>query len=92
MIWAHSPEGKRAEATPRRASPPKLVAGARVVMLDNRKANAAALLNALGAGLEQRLGVSVEKFEKPNASIAARPELLDQMAAGADFAIAASSD
>ena len=92
MIWAHSPEGSRAEWKPERAALPKFSAGARVALLSNRKANAGALLEVLGASLAERTGVSVQRYEKPNASIAAAPELLDRMAQEADLAIAASSD
>ncbi|MAG33070.1 MAG: hypothetical protein CL908_19500 [Deltaproteobacteria bacterium] len=93
MIWAYSPEGTRADMAPKRASmPERATRPIRVGLLDNRKANAGALLAELGDRLEQRLGAEIEHYTKPNASVAGRPELLDRVAAASDLVIAASSD
>jgi hypothetical protein len=93
MVWAYSPEGTKAVFTPRIAALPKAAEGAlSIALLDNRKANAGILLKGLGDGLEERLGASIEHYSKPNASVAADPELLDQIATHASFAVAASSD
>jgi len=92
MVWAYSPEGSKAAPTPERAPLPASTAGLRIALLDNRKANAGALLESLGSSLVERLGASVAKFEKPNASVAASAELLDRIRGEADFVISASSD
>lgn len=93
MIWAYSPAGIPATSTTQLAPMPKLGSDTlSVALLDNRKANAGALLAELGDRLEERLGAAVQNYTKPNASVAAKSELLDQIATHASFAVAASSD
>ena len=93
MVWAYSPEGIPASSATQLAPMPKPGASPlSIALLDNRKANAAALLAELGGRLAERLGASIENYTKPNASVAAAPELLDKIATHASFAVAASSD
>jgi hypothetical protein len=93
MIWAHSPEGDVAKASPRRAPMPEARRGELVVgLFDNRKANAARLLEAIAAPLAERLGARLVRYSKPNASHPAEAELLDRMAREVGLVVAASSD
>ncbi|MBJ19887.1 MAG: hypothetical protein GY910_05600 [bacterium] len=93
MVWIHSPEGRQSPAATQLASMPKPgSAPISIALFDNRKANAAGLLAELGSRLEERLGASIHHYTKPNASVAAAPALLDQIATEANFAVAASSD
>jgi hypothetical protein len=93
MVWIHSPEGSRAASATQLSPMPKIgSAPISIGLLDNRKANAGALLDELGSRLEERLGVSIHHYTKPNASVAAAPALLDQIATEVNFAVAASSD
>lgn len=93
MIRAFSPEGETATTMPRRAPMPDVRSGGlRVGLFDNRKANSARLLEAIGAALVDRLGVRLVRYSKPNASHPAEPELLDRMAREVGLVLAASSD
>lgn len=93
MIWAWSPEGETAKAVPRRAPMPEVRGGGFAVgLFDNRKANSARLLDAIGAALVKRLGVRLVHYSKPNASHPAETELLDRMAREVGLVLAASSD
>jgi hypothetical protein len=93
MIWAYSPEGRKATSATQLAPLPDIGSGSlSIALLDNRKANAGALLAELGGRLEERLGAAIKPYTKPNASVAAAPEILDRIATHASFAVAASSD
>ncbi|MEZ4331432.1 MAG: hypothetical protein R3F35_06745 [Myxococcota bacterium] len=93
MIWAHSPEGATAKAAPRRADMPDVRGASLAIgLFDNRKANAARLLEDIGAMLVERLGVRLLRYSKPNASHPAETELLDRMAQEVGLVLAASSD
>ncbi len=92
-IWVHSPEGEVQGSPPPRASLPSARAGKLVVgLFDNRKANAARLLEAIGRSLASGLGAELRRYSKPNASHAAEAALLDRMAAEVGLVVAASSD
>jgi hypothetical protein len=93
MIWAYSPEGAQAPSLPRRAELPDLHAGSPAIgLFSNRKANAGLLLDEIGIHLEERLGATIHRYEKPNASHAASPDLIDRMAKEVGLVVAASSD
>lgn len=93
MIWAHSPEGRSATPHAREAALPALGRTDLVVALfDNRKANAAALLEGVGQELASRLAARLVRHSKPNASHPAEPELLARIAKEADLVVLASSD
>ena len=73
--------------------------GIRLGVLDNSKSNAELLLkglveriNALAPTAFASSIVSVLFLSKPNAAIHAPPEILDQLAAGADVVISACGD
>ncbi|MBW2267445.1 MAG: hypothetical protein JRH16_02625 [Deltaproteobacteria bacterium] len=93
MIWAYSPEGERVASLPQRAERPDLRGGSLVIgLFSNRKANAGLLLDGIGKHLEERLGASIRRYDKPNASHAASKELVDRMAKEVGLVVAASSD
>lgn len=93
MIWAHSPEGAIARAPARRAAMPDPRRGPLAIgLFDNRKANAEALLAAIGEAVATRLGARLQRYSKPNASHPAEAALLDRMAREVGLVLAASSD
>lgn len=93
MIRAHSPEGRVAKTMPARNPMPEARRGELVVgLFDNRKANAARLLEEIAAPLVERLGASLRRYSKPNASHPADVDLLDRMAREVGLVLAASSD
>jgi len=89
-----------APMVPRRSAPssirkPRLAGSAlRLGVLDNSKANADNLLRLLVDELRGALplGYEVMSLRKTNAAAAAHPNLLDQLAAGADFIVGAMAD
>jgi hypothetical protein len=67
--------------------------GIRLGTLDNAKGNADHLLGFLVEGVKRLLPVaSVVTLRKPNPTTPAKPEVLDQLAAEADFVITAMAD
>jgi len=78
-----APAGQRAIAS----------GGIRIGTLDNAKGNADHLLRMLVEGVKGLLPVaSVVSLCKPNPTTPAKPEVLDQLAAEADFVITAMAD
>ncbi|MDG2308886.1 MAG: hypothetical protein P8R42_30250 [Candidatus Binatia bacterium] len=92
-IWIHSPEGN-VGARPMRLSPRvDVLAGRRIGLLDNRKPNAGALLEHVGARLAQRTGATVSlALQKSNAAVRCEADLLDKLRAEADVIITGSGD
>ncbi|MDR5709874.1 MAG: hypothetical protein QN172_11140 [Armatimonadota bacterium] len=67
--------------------------GARVGLVDNGKRNAEAFLRALGELLQVRFGVQeLHLRRKPNASLPAPPELVEDLLARCDVVIAGVGD
>lgn len=67
--------------------------GIRLGTLDNAKGNADHLLNMLVEGVKGLLPVaSVVALRKPNPTTPAAPEVLDKLAAEADFVVTAMAD
>jgi len=84
-----APEAEAFSPAPR----PGGLAGRRVALLDNGKANSAALLGLIGERLTAAAGVSVVRLvRKPSAYKPAAEALLDEAAAGADVVVAGIGD
>ncbi|HXF66707.1 MAG TPA: hypothetical protein VNK67_08435 [Burkholderiales bacterium] len=67
--------------------------GIRLGTLDNTKSNADHLLSFIVQGVQAALPVaSVVRLRKENATVPARPEVLERLAAEADFVITAMGD
>ena len=93
MIWAYSPDGPQASSLPQRAELPDLRGRPPVIgLFNNRKAKAGLLLDEIGKHLEERLGSTIQRYEKPNASHAASKDLIDRMTKEVGLVVAASSD
>lgn len=83
------------QSTAEHRAAPRLetLAGKRAALLDNRKGNADRLLDRIGELLVQNHGVAAaDRVNKFIYSRRAEPELLDQIAAGYDFVVAAVGD
>ena len=93
MIWAYCPDGTTLDSLPKRA--PMVDAAAKAVrigILDNRKANAGLLMREVSDRLAGRLGGTAQYYAKSNASLAAPPPLLDQIAGEVDLVLTGSGD
>ena len=93
MTWAYRPDGTTLESAPKRA--PMVEAGAkgvRIGILDNSKANAGLLMREVSDRLAARLGGTTQYYAKSNASLAAPPPLLDQIAGEVDLVLTGSAD
>jgi hypothetical protein len=71
----------------------RILQGSRVGLVDNGKRNADAFLRALGELLQVRFGAQeVHLRRKPNASLPAPPELVEDLLARCDVVIAGVGD
>jgi hypothetical protein len=69
------------------------LAGKVVGFIDNAKPNFGVLADDIGGLLESKLGVArVVKHRKPSASVPARPEVIEALAAECDVVITGSGD
>jgi hypothetical protein len=77
----------------RAASALASLSGKVVGFIDNAKPNFDVLADDIGALLEAKLGVArVVKHRKPSASVPARPEVIEALAAECDVVITGSGD
>jgi hypothetical protein len=77
----------------RAASVLSSLAGKVVGFIDNAKPNFGVLADDIGELLEKQLGVArVVKHRKPSASVPARPEVIEALAAECDVVITGSGD
>jgi len=88
------PTGEVTQATkPLAPRTRRALQGSRVGLVDNGKRNADAFLRALGELLQVRFGAQeVHLRRKPNASLPAPPELVEDLLARCDVVIAGVGD
>ena len=93
MARIYSPEGPSGSVPLELAPAPKVLAGVRLGVLDNRKPNARLLLERLAENLAQRTGARVSLVAaKANAAVACEPQVLGQMRQEADVILTGSAD
>ncbi len=87
------PAGGTSAAQRQLAPRPGALGGLVIGILDNSKPNAAVLLEAVAALLRERFGArGVRVWQKPGASTAAVPAVLDEIAGACRVTLTASAD
>ncbi len=92
-IRIHSPEGSVGSAAVHRAASPDVLAGLRLVALDNGKPGAERLLGRVGERLAERVGLSFEGVRrKGSAATPCEDELLAEIVDRADLVLTGTAD
>jgi hypothetical protein len=92
-IRIHSPEGGVGGPTRALASSPEVLAGCRLLVLDNGKPGAELLLRRVAEGLARRTGASFAGVRrKRTAATPCEDEILGELVQGADLVLTGTAD
>ena len=92
-VVVHSPEGRIGAAPAALAASPEVLAGRRLLVLDNGKPGAALLMGALAERLGARCGARVEDvLRKGSAATPCEDALLDEIVERADLVLTGTAD
>ena len=92
-IKIYSPEGRVGASTVSRAQPPAVLAGQRLLVLDNGKPGAALLMQHAAEKLAERTGARyVGTRRKRTAATPCEDVLLQEIIGGADIVITGTAD
>ena len=86
------PDGSVAEEGHRRAAPRRVLAGARIGVLDNQKPNAGLLMTYVAERLAERAGGPAPVVLGKNAARPAPPEVIEQLVKEVDLVLTGSAD
>ena len=93
VLVIHSPEGRVGAAPATLADAPEVLAGRRVLVLDNGKPGAALLMSALAEQLATRCGARVAGARrKGSAATPCEEALLEEVVGSADLVITGTAD
>ncbi|MDA8047505.1 MAG: hypothetical protein M0Z30_20100 [Actinomycetota bacterium] len=88
----HRPDGPIAQPVHRLAPSRRVMAGARIGVLDNRKPNAGLLMSAVASHLADRAGSAEPLVLTKNAARPAPAEVIDQLQREVDLVLTGSAD
>lgn len=89
----YTPDGRVGPPLISLASAPRVLAGQRIVALDNGKPGAARILRTIGERLAARTGATFgEIVQKGSAATPCEPELFEEIVGRADVILTASAD
>ncbi len=92
-VRIYAPDGPVGEEALVMAPPLDVLAGRRLIVLDNGKPQADVLMGQLASRLAERAGVSyVGIRRKGSAATPCEPDLLDEIVAGADLVVTGTAD